>query len=218
MRPDSPLPHIARPLLVVGLGGSLDGDSSSRAALQVTLDGAAQAGAQTLLLDLRDLDLPLYIHGMTPPSGARRLIEAVAQADAMVWSSPLYHGTISGALKNALDWLELLAHRDPPYLTDKVIGLVATAGGVQGLQAINTMEWVVRSLRGLTLPLTAPVSHAHQAFDAEGQPRDAKVQAHLHRLGHELVRVAARLAPRVAVDVRREDPARGEDARAAVAG
>ena len=46
----------------------------------------------------------------------------------------MYHGTVSGSFKNALDWLQLLSDRDPPYLTNKVVGLVSTAGGVQGLR------------------------------------------------------------------------------------
>ena len=45
----------------------------------------------------------------------------------------------SGSFKNALDWLKLLGDRNPPYLTDKVVGLISTAGGMQGLQAVNTM-------------------------------------------------------------------------------
>jgi FMN reductase len=65
----------------------------------------------------------------------------------MIWSSPLYHGTVSGAFKNALDWLDLLSDRDPPFLTDKVIGLISAAGGVQALQAVNTMEFVVGAPR-----------------------------------------------------------------------
>ena len=52
---------------------------------------------------------------------------------------------MSGAFKNALDWLILLAENDPPYLANKPIGLVTTAGGVQGLQAINTMDFIARS-------------------------------------------------------------------------
>ncbi len=183
-----------RPVHIVGLGGSLDSDSSSLVALQLALEGARAAGAETLLLDLRELNLPLYVHGMTPPVGALRLVEATAWAHGMLWSSPLYHGTMSGAMKNALDWLELLGQHEPPYLTDKVIGLVATAGGVQGLQAINTMEYVVRSLRGFTLPLTAPISRAHHAFDADGRAVDPLVATLLHRLGAELVRTSGRFA------------------------
>jgi FMN reductase len=51
---------VARPVLVVGLGGSLRAESTSRTALQVALDGAADSGADTELIWLRDLGLPLY--------------------------------------------------------------------------------------------------------------------------------------------------------------
>ena len=48
------------PPTIVGLGGSLARNSRSLAALRVALDGASEAGAATCLLDLRELDLPLY--------------------------------------------------------------------------------------------------------------------------------------------------------------
>jgi FMN reductase len=101
-------------LKIVGLGGSLAAVSRSRAALVTALEGAEAAGAHT---DLRELDLPMYdpdADALTP--AATRLIETAHAADGLVWSSPLYQGSISGALKNALDWLHLLGDRDPPYL------------------------------------------------------------------------------------------------------
>src|SRR5438128_10940770 len=105
---------MAKTLTIVGLGGSLARASTSRAALQVALDGAADAGAETQLLDLRDLDLPMYTpDDPEPTDAAARVIEASYAADGMLWSSPLYHGTISGAFKNALDWLHLLNNREP---------------------------------------------------------------------------------------------------------
>ena len=81
----------------------------------------------------------------------------------------------------------------PPYLNNKVVGLIATAGGVQGLQAINTMEYIVRSLRGWTVPLVAPISHAYSAFDTEGKPTDPKVDRLLEALGKEVVKGANRM-------------------------
>src|SRR6185312_3129554 len=118
--------------MIVGLGGSLARTSKSRAALQRALAGAEAAGAQTTLLDLRELDLPLYNPDDDEPGiAASELIESCYRADGLIWSSPLYQGTISGALKNALDWLHLLGRRDPPYLHDKVIGLISAAGGTQ---------------------------------------------------------------------------------------
>ena len=51
---------MTKKLTIVGLGGSTARISRSRAALRAALDGAASAGAETELLDIRELDLPMY--------------------------------------------------------------------------------------------------------------------------------------------------------------
>ena len=178
---------------IVGLGGSLAGVSKSRAALRTALEGAADAGAETELLDLRELKLPMYNPDDDETTeSAAQLIESCHAADGLLWSSPMYQGTISGALKNALDWLHVLGQRDPPYLHDKVIGLISAAGGTHGLQAINTMEFAVRALRGWAVPYVVPVASAARVFDREGHIRDQAIEQQLKTLGSEVVRVAAR--------------------------
>lgn len=180
-----------RPTKVVGLGGSLAAASSSLAALKIALEGAAEAGADTLLLDVRALNLPMYVPGTTDvQESVRRLCDAVYEADGLLWSSPLYHGTISGSFKNALDWLDLLGDRNPAYLADKVVGLISTAGGVQGLQAVNTMEFVVRALRGWAVPLVIPIPQAWQVFDEKGRASDSNIEEQLKALGREVTRTA----------------------------
>jgi len=174
---------------IVGLGGSLAPQSASLAALNVALTGAREFGARVQLFDLRELNLPMYVPGAPVPDAARRLCDATYAAHGMLWSSPLYHGTISGAFKNALDWLQLLGDRTPPYLTDKVVGLISTAGGTHGLQAVNTMEFVVRALRGWAVPLVLPIPQALRVFQ-EGRVLDARIEQQLRALGHELARAA----------------------------
>jgi FMN reductase len=183
-------------LSIVGLGGSLARTSRSLAALRIALDGAREAGAVTKLLDLRELDLPMYNPDdeREPPPAAATLLEACHDADGMLWSSPMYQGTISGAFKNALDWLHGLGAREPPFLHDEVIGLISSAGGTQGLQAINTMEFAVRALRGWAVPYVIPVASAFRVFDSEGRIIDDGVELQLRTLGAEVVRVAARFA------------------------
>jgi FMN reductase len=184
---------MSKTLMVVGLGGSLAESSKSRAALQVALEGAAEAGAKTQLLDLRRLDLPLYNpEDDEPTEAAAALIEAAYAANGLLWSSPLYQGTISGAFKNALDWLHTLGAREPPHLHDKVIGLISAAGGTQGLQAVNTMEFSVRALRAWAVPYVVPVASAARVFDRTGQVCDDTVARQLKMLGQEVVRVAQR--------------------------
>lgn len=176
--------------LVVGLGGSLSPNSTSLTALEIALAGAAEVGTQTKLLSIRDLQLPMYSPQAmaNPPTVAIQLAKTMSNADGLIWSSPLYHGTISGSFKNALDWLQLLAKDTPPFLTDKVVGLISAAGGMQGLQAVNTMEFAVRALRGWAVPLVVPVAHAFQAF-TDGRANDPAVEQQLRKLGREVALV-----------------------------
>ena len=180
---------------VVGIGGSLATASSSLAALKIALEGAAEAGASTEIFDVRALDLPMYSpEAKDVPDSVKQLCNSVHETDGLIWSSPLYHGTISGSFKNALDWLQLLSDRKPPFLTDKVVGLTSAAGGTQGLQAVNTMEFVVRALRGWAVPLVIPISEAWRVFDPEGYSRDPKVTELLHTLGSEVAGGAKQFA------------------------
>lgn len=182
---------MANGLKIVGVGGSLAEESTSLAALKLALEGAAQAGADTQLFDVKAMALPMYdpAEKVIPPQ-AQALADAAHAAHGLLWSSPLYHGSISGAFKNALDWLQLLNRVEPPFLTDKVIGLISTAGGVQGLQAVNTMEFVVRALRGWAVPLVIPIPRAWKVFDEQGQATQDKITEQLYTLGEEVVRAA----------------------------
>jgi FMN reductase len=186
---------MGRKLSIVCLGGSTARVSRSLAALKLALEGARGAGADTELLDIRKLDLPMYnADTRQPTEAATRLIETCYAADGMLWASPMYQGTIAGAFKNALDWLHLLGDRDPPYLSDKVIGLISASGGMHGLQAIITMEFAARSLRGWSVPYVVPVAAASRVFGEDGQVRDHSISRQLQTLGEETVRVAAKFA------------------------
>ena len=165
---------------VAGLGGSLAAGSKSRAALATALAGAEEAGAETDLLDLRELDLPMYSSETEPTENVIRMVGILESADGLLWSSPLYQGSISGSFKNALDWLHLPSGN--VYLTDKVIGLISVAGGTHGLQAINTMEFCVRALRAWAVPLVVATARA--------DVMDEGVERQLKTLGSEVVRIA----------------------------
>jgi len=103
MRANRPEHFIARAVKVVGLGGSLAEASSSLAALKIALSGASDAGAETRLFDVRAMQLPLYLPRTTQvPEAARELAEAVYQANGLLWSSPMYHGTISRLQRRGL--------------------------------------------------------------------------------------------------------------------
>ncbi len=178
------------PPRIVGFGGALGASSTSLLALKVALAGAEEAGAETVVYDVRELALPMYEWGAPPPAAAIALADAMHRADGLVWSSPLYHGSVSGVFKNAIDWLELLSDREPPYLTDKPVGLIGTSGGAQSMQSINTLDFIVRALRGWVVPFSVPLVSSGRAFDADGAAVEARVDAQLRMLGSEVARAA----------------------------
>jgi NAD(P)H-dependent FMN reductase len=61
-----------------------------------------------------------------PPAVVRTLIDTCYAADGMLWSSPMYNGSVSGSFKDAIDWLHMLGTGEPPYLYDEVIGLISS--------------------------------------------------------------------------------------------
>src|SRR5437588_11009116 len=93
---------------VAGLGGSLAAPSRSLFALKAGLAGAQATGTQIELLDLRELDLPMYRPDIAPPPNVMRMADTLHAVQGSLWSSPMYNGSISGAMKNALDWLHIL--------------------------------------------------------------------------------------------------------------
>jgi FMN reductase len=185
---------------IVGLGGSLASTSRSRSALETALAGAEEAGAETTLLDIRSLQLPLYNPDDEPSPSALAMVEALESADGLLWSSPLYQGSVAGSFKNALDWLHLPG--GSVYLTDKPIGLISVSGGTQGLQAINAMEFSVRALRAWAVPYVVPVPGS--AFDDEEEVRDEVVERQLRMLGAEVVRLASHFSEAEEPDHRTE--------------
>src|SRR3984893_18181322 len=110
----------ATSIKVVGLGGSMAAPSRSLAALKLGLAGAQEAGATTELLDLRELSLPMYVPTAREfPPAVHRLLDEVYGAHGVLWSSPLYQGTSSDALKHALDWLHPLESLHAPLRSDQ---------------------------------------------------------------------------------------------------
>ena len=190
---------IDKKLHIVGIGGTLREGSTSLLALEEALRAAEEAGATTELLDLRELDLPLYEPGKPLEEYGeivKELVEAMRRADALLWSTAAYHGTLAGVTKNALDFAQFLSRDERPYLQDRIVGLISTAGGgMAAVNAIGAMVNVVHALRGVAAPLSVPLTQSWTAFDEEGNIRNEGVAGWLESLGRLVVEMAARLGP-----------------------
>ncbi len=173
---------------VVGLVGSLRPGSYTRLGVQLALDGAAELGAQTQVLDLRDYSLP-FCDGRKDESGyppdVARLRRDLAAATGLILGTPEYHGGYSGVLKNALDLMGFAEFEG------KTIGLLAVSGGRMGsANALNGLRVIGRSLHAWVLPSEVSISQAWREFDASGVLKDAALAERVRDLGRQVARFA----------------------------
>jgi FMN reductase len=180
------------PIRVLGIGGSTRDGSHSLVLLRHALRVAETAGAGVALGDVRQMALPMYDDDLPldsyPPS-LRELLDSAREADAFIFCSPTYHGTISGAVKNAFDCLNFLVNDTPRYLQGKPIALMALGGG-SAANVITALDHSARGLNGLVLP-TAVISSGSAVQD--GQVTDARVLGRVQAMVDELLDVTGRL-------------------------
>lgn len=161
--------------LVLGLGGTLRAGSSSEVALRFALDRLARMGARTEILAGEDLVLPMY----APDAGERdaraaRLVDLVRRADAVVLASPGYHGSISGMLKNGLDYLEDTRADPRPYLDGLPVGCIVAAYGWQAAcSTLAALRTTVHALRGWPTPLGVTINSAVTPLEPGADPPPA---------------------------------------------
>ncbi|MEV8630352.1 NADPH-dependent FMN reductase [Streptosporangium sp. NPDC051023] len=198
------------PPFVVGLGGTLRASSSSETALRVALDAAQAAGARTELFGAEYLaGLPMYDPDRPARTSGLRLVEALRAADGVIVSSPGYHGSVSGLVKNALDYAEELRDDARPYLAGRAVGCVATAYGWQAaVTTLQTLRTIVHALRGWPTPLGAAINAA-EGRDGLGWIPDERVLSQLRTVGLEVCGqgvVPGPLGPRGAHQNEASDP------------
>jgi FMN reductase len=162
---------------VLGVGSSLREGASSTTALSITLEFAKKQGAETRLLDLRQTKLPLY-----DPTENQSIFEVkkvqddVNWSDALILSTPDYHGSMSGAMKNFLDyfWAEFAG---------KTFGYIC-ASHEKGLTAMDQMRTAVRQCYGWSIPYGVSVRDSDDFVQGK---ITSKLESRLDMLARDLV-------------------------------
>jgi len=156
--------------LILGLGGTTRMRSSSELAVRAALAELRARGAQTVQLSGPELVLPIY----APEDSARhpnaeRLVDLMRRCDGIIVASPGYHGSISGLIKNALDYCEDLARDQNPYLDGKPFGAIACAFGWQATgSTLVALRSVAHALRAWPTPFGVAVNSTSRLFDDDG--------------------------------------------------
>lgn len=169
--------------------------SSTERALLIACEAAREEGAEVALFDGAYIaSLPHYRGPDWKPETAADLIEAVRTADGVLIASPGYHGTVSGMVKNAIDYFEELATDERPYLHGRPIGLIVTAFGHQAANTgMTTMRTIAHALRGWPTPFGAALKVNSESFGENGDCLDPVVREQLELVGRQVARAAGRL-------------------------
>ena len=180
--------------LIVGLGGTVRPGSSSEKALVLALATAQAAGARTALFGGAFLaGLPIY-NPHDPFCGPEmiRFLAAVSAADGIIVSTPGYHGSISGVVKNALDSLEGLRDDPRPYFDGRAVGCIVSAGGAQASgSTLAALRSIIHALRGWPTPFGAALA-AGGLFDEGGEFNDARDAWQVETVASQVVEFALR--------------------------
>lgn len=173
--------NLTAPVRIVAIGGSTKPMAASERALRLAGDAAAEAGATVTYVTGRDLILPIYdteTQERTPETTT--LVEALRTADGVLLASPGYHGSISGLVKNALDYAEDLRFDARPYLEGRAVGLITVAHGWQtAVGTLNQLRLVVHALRGWPTPLGVAINDAAGLIGEDADATDPAVARQL---------------------------------------
>lgn len=177
-----------QPRILVFAGSTREGSFNKKLA-RLAAKAAERLGAQVTYIDLRDHPLPLYdgdlesAHGL--PENAKKLKKLMKEHHGFLISAPEYNSSITGVLKNAIDWASRSEPGEAPLLcfTEKFAGLMsASPGALGGLRGLTTLRSILENIGTHVIPLQMALPKAHEAFDADGSLKDPKQQATLEKL------------------------------------
>jgi len=162
---------------VLGVAGSTRQNSYSAKALRIALENAKKLGAEVRILELGKTVLPLY-NTSSQSKEVEQAAEAVAWANAFILASPDYHGSISGALKNFLDYFY-------EEFAGKLFGYIV-ASHEKGLTVMDQMRTAVRQCYGWSMPYGVSIN-GEQDFGPGGEMSNARLAKRLQMMSRDLV-------------------------------
>ncbi len=185
---------------ILAFAGSLRSDSLNKKLVRIAAEGARAAGATVTELDLRDIPMPLYDGDIEReqglPPNAKLFKRLLIEHRGMLISSPEYNTALTAVLKNAIDWASRTEPGESPQVAfkGKVGGLMsASPGNFAGVRSLAMARAILSYLGVIIVPTQLAVARAHEAFDAQGNLKDARQRETILAISAEVVSFADKL-------------------------
>ena len=186
---------------ILAFAGSTRTESFNKRLVKIAAAGAMEGGADVTVIDLRDYAMPLYDGDLEQqqgiPSNARKLKDLMLSHQGFLISAPEYNSSISGVLKNTIDWTSRQSDGEAPLACykNKVVGIMsASPGGLGGLRGLVHVRAILENIGALVIPDQIAISKAHEAFAIEGNLKDKKQEDRVKKIGSSVAKLLLKLS------------------------
>lgn len=186
---------------ILAFAGSTRTDSFNKKLVKIAVTGAIEGGADVTVIDLRDFAMPLYDGDLEQqqglPSNAKKLKDLMLSHQGFLISAPEYNSSISGVLKNTIDWVSRPSAGEESLacFKGKVAGIMsASPGGLGGLRGLVHVRAILENISVLVIPDQIAVSKAHEVFNADGTLKDKKQEDQVKRIGSSVAKLLLKLS------------------------
>lgn len=185
---------------ILAFAGSTRTDSFNKKLIKIAAAGAREGGVDVTPIDLRDFQMPLYDGDLEQkeglPPNARKIKDLMLSHQGFLISSPEYNSSISGVLKNTIDWASRPSEGEA-YLAcfqGKVAGIMsASPGGLGGLRGLVHVRSILENIGVLVIPDQMAIAKAHEAFDTDSTLKDKKQEAQVKKIGENVAKILLKL-------------------------
>lgn len=184
---------------ILAFAGSTRTDSLNKKLIRIAAAGASEAGADVTTIDLRDFQMPLYDGDLEQneglPQNVQRLKELMSSQQGFLIAAPEYNSSITGVLKNTIDWTSRQAENDTmACYAGKVAGIMsASPGRLGGLRGLVHVRAILENMGVMVIPEQIAISAAHEAFDDDSL-KDKRQEEKVKKIGANLTRILERLS------------------------
>lgn len=191
---------MSNPPKILAFAGSTRTASFNHKLVEVAARGAEAAGASVTVIRLSDYTMPLYDGDWEEQNGipepAKKLKSLMFSHQGLLIACPEYNSSITGVLKNSIDWVSRIEEGEKPLqaFKGKVVSLMSTSpGALGGLRGLVHVRAILGNVGCIVLPDQVAVPLATKAFDADGALTDDALRGRVEALGTNVAQMVNKL-------------------------
>ncbi len=185
---------------ILAFAGSTRSDSFNKKLIKIAVDGAIDVGVEVTFTDLRDFPMPLYDGDLEQreglPANTRKLKDLMLTHHGFLISSPEYNSSISGVLKNTIDWTSRQTEGESPLACykGKIAGLMSSSpGGLGGLRGLVHVRSILENIGVLVIPDQVAIAKAHEVFNSDGTMKNKTQEDQVKNIGASVAKLLMKL-------------------------